>query len=51
MGQQRRNRLREEERMKKKREEEMRQTKIKSFFEKRFGTFGSFFKDFYTNRI
>jgi hypothetical protein len=45
----RENRLQEEERMKKKREEEMRQTKIKSFIERHFGTFGSFFKDFFAN--
>ena len=37
-------------RMKEKREEEMRQTKIKSFVESRFGT-SSFFKDFFANRI
>ncbi len=43
-------REREEERTKKEREEEMRQTKIKSVIESRFGP-SSFFKDFFANRI
>ena len=51
LEEQRQNRLQEEERMKKKREYEMRQTEIKSFIESHFGTFGSFFKNFFANRI
>ncbi len=43
-------REREEERIKKEQEAKMRQTKIKTFVESRFGP-SSFFKDFFANRM
>jgi hypothetical protein len=47
LEEQRQNLLREEERMKKQLEEARRQIQMKSFIERRFGTFGSFLKDFF----
>ncbi len=47
LEEQRHSRLREEEKMKKQLEEARRQVQMKSFIERRFGTFGGFLKEFF----